>query len=542
MAAGQAAASTGATTATTTPQMFEIAPGRTTTSRINPETADVDRLAFAAGYGVRPGRARRAMMEDANIGRGDIRYERQTTPFGATRQEAIDNLLREYFIEQVQPTLNPDAFIQNNMHGGTIIGGTPTSQYGVTVNPLNNYAGSFMDSALGAAGSYANGGYTRNQEVVTTVDENGNIVLADPATVEEIRTGYDLLRPRVGIAATPQTGTIASAADVLGNMIIDSSGNLVAYDSPTKEEIQAVYQTFLPTTVVTPEDEQVTYLPETVITAQKTPLKTAPLFPLGDQVTYLPETVVTPESLPPKFSRKEGDRVTYLPETVVTPQDGYTINRDAGVESKLLTPKQQTLPENLKEEIIKYKMKNEEGVNKARAGMVTPPSPPTMLGTRRLQQGIQVPIDYNNPMDVSLMGTETMDANAFNNSMMAGNNIPNGGMMMAADGMMKEDMEVNKAIEQYRNEMYLRNGGAVVRSRDAYSPAIPMGFGVGPSNLSESLVNTATGIKAPVTREEKDVLDMVLGSTLQTQTVPSKYGRPINTLTIDSIRRMNQFI
>ena len=40
--AGQAATSTGATTATTTPQTYEIAPGRTTTSRINPETADIE--------------------------------------------------------------------------------------------------------------------------------------------------------------------------------------------------------------------------------------------------------------------------------------------------------------------------------------------------------------------------------------------------------------------------------------------------------------------------------------------------------------------
>jgi hypothetical protein len=426
--------------------MYEIAPGRTTTSQINPETADINRLLFAAGYGVRPGRARRAMMEDANIGRGDIRLERQTTPFGATRQEAIDNLLREYFIEQVQPTLNPDAFIQNNMHGGTIIGGTPTSQYGVTVNPLNNYAGSFMDAALGAAGSYADGGYTRNQDVV------------NPALGATIGA----------VTGMPQTGTMAAAADVLANMI-GRQGNL------------------------------------------------RPMTP-----------VITAE-----------EQVTYLPETVVTPQDGYTINRDAGVESKFLTPKQSdNLPGHLKEAIIESKMKNEGGVNKARAGMVTPPPPPTMLGTRRLQQGIQAPIEYDNPMDVSLMGTETMEANALNNSMMAGNNIPNGGMMMAADGMMKEDMKVNNAIEQYRNEMYLRNGGAVVRSRDAYSPAVPMGFGVGPSNLSESLVNTAT---APVTTEQQEVLDMVLGNTLQTQTNPSKYG-PIPTLTVDTVRRMNKFM
>jgi hypothetical protein len=86
--------------------------------------------------------------------------------------------------------------------------------------------------------------------------------------------------------------------------------------------------------------------------------------------------------------------------------------------------------------------------------------------------------------------------------------------------------------------MYLRNGGAVVRSRDAYSPAVPMGFGVGPSNLSESLVNTAT---APVTTEQQEVLDMVLGNTLQTQTNPSKYG-PIPTLTVDTVRRMNKFM
>ena len=81
------------------------------------------------------------MMGDANLRRSDFILE--GTGYGGKRQykdELIDNLLREYFVSRVQPTLNPDAFIQNNMHGGTIIGGTPTSQYGVTVNPLNNYA------------------------------------------------------------------------------------------------------------------------------------------------------------------------------------------------------------------------------------------------------------------------------------------------------------------------------------------------------------------------------------------------------------------
>jgi hypothetical protein len=237
-----------------------------------------------------------------------------------------------------------------------------------------------------------------------------------------------------------------------------------------------------------------------------------------------------------------GEQVTYLPETVVTPQDGYTINRDAGLENKLLTPKQQTLPDNLKEEIIKYKMKNEGGVNKAMAGMVMPPPPsPTRIGMRMAQEGIQTPIDYSSS-DASLMGDEQMMANAFNNSMMAGNNIPNGGMMMAADGMMKEDMEVNNAIEQYRNEMYLRNGGAVVRSRDAYSPAIPMGSGMGPSNLSQSLVNTAMG--PDLTQEQIDVLNMVVGEEPMvmpgnSEVVQGKFG-PIHSPTPEYLMRTNR--
>jgi hypothetical protein len=221
---------------------------------------------------------------------------------------------------------------------------------------------------------------------------------------------------------------------------------------------------------------------------------------------------------------------------------GYTVNRDAGLENKFLTPKQQTLPDNLKEEIIKYKMENEGGVNKAMAGMVIPPPPsPTRIGMRMAQEGIQTPIDYSSS-DASLMGDEQMMANAFNNSMMAGNNIPNGGMMMAADGMMKEDMEVNNAIEQYRNEMYLRNGGAVVRSRDAYSPAIPMGSGMGPSNLSQSLVNTAMG--PDLTQEQIDVLNMVVGEEPMvmpgnSEVVQGKFG-PIHSPTPEYLMRTNR--
>ena len=51
---GQTASTGQAASTATTPQMYEIAPGRTTTSRINPATADIETLAFAAGYGTNP--------------------------------------------------------------------------------------------------------------------------------------------------------------------------------------------------------------------------------------------------------------------------------------------------------------------------------------------------------------------------------------------------------------------------------------------------------------------------------------------------------
>jgi len=177
---------------------------------------------------------------------------------------------------------------------------------------------------------------------------------------------------------------------------------------------------------------------------------------------------------------KQNEHLNNQLKSVFRNQDGYTVNRDAGLENKLLTPKQQTLPDNLKEAIIESKMKNEGGVNKAMAGMVVPPDPRIM--TNRFIDGTDInrPIDYNT-MDASLLGQEQRMANAFNNA-----NIPNGGTVMAADGMRQEDMAVNNAIQQYRNEMYLKNGGMMTRGMDAFSPPVPMG----PSNLSQSLVNT----------------------------------------------------
>lgn len=492
MAAGQAAASTGATTSTTTPQMFEIAPGRTTTSRINPETADVDRLAFAAGYGVRPGRARREMMEDANIGRGDIRLERQTTPFGATRQEAIDNLLREYFIEQVQPTLNPDAFIQNNMHGGTIIGGTPTSQYGVTLNPLNNYAGSFMNSALGAAGSYANGGYTRNQDVpdTKTLGDDMSAVNAAKRLYYDMLAGEGAQSDQAGQALRMMFSPVSGLAEVIASAIYP----LLSEEQQKKDDAAKGRQ------------------------AQAT----------QDLEEY-------------KQSLKEQGKYKTPFETVkgffgLEQNGGYSRNMDSYTEYAAKTSN--PIPES----VFNARGKAMGNMNVARAGMVIPPPPsPTRIGMRMAQEGIQTPIDYSSS-DASLMGYEQMMANAFNNSMMAGNNIPNGGMMMAADGMMKEDMEVNNAIEQYRNEMYLRNGGAVVRSRDAYSPAIPMGSGMGPSNLSQSLVDTAMG--PDLTQEQIDVLNMVVGEEPMvmpgnSEVVQGKFG-PIHSPTPEYLMRTNR--
>ena len=463
-------ASTGQTASTaTTPQMYEIAPGRTTTSQINPETADINRLLFAAGYGVRPGRARRAMMEDANIGRGDIRLERQTTPFGATRQEAIDNLLREYFIEQVLPTLNPDAFIQNNMQGGTIVGGTPTSQYGVTVNPLNNYAGSFMDSALSAAGSYANGGYTRNQGAQTTIPSIGT------------------MQRRLDQAVS----AIASITDLYGD---------------TKDETVATINSF-----------SLDDLNKEINRPGLDPIVKSQLQILRDGLT------------------------TSQTNALITPQDGYTMNRD-GFDGQTYEEYAKTTPNPIPKDVFIAKGLAMGNESVAMEGMVIPPPPsPTRIGMRMAQEGIQTPIDYSSS-DASLMGDEQMMANAFNNSMMAGNNIPNGGMMMAADGMMKEDMGVNNAIQQYRNEMYLRNGGAVVRSRDAYSPAIPMGSGMGPSNLSQSLVDTAMG--PDLTQEQMDVLNMVVGEEPMvlpgnSEIVQGKFG-PIHSPTPEYLMRTNR--
>jgi hypothetical protein len=91
----------------------------------------------------------------------------------------------------------------------------------------------------------------------------------------------------------------------------------------------------------------------------------------------------------------QGTQTTYLPEIVVTPQDGYTMNRDAGEQDKYLTPKQKTLPGNLQEAIIKSKMKNEGGVNKAMAGMVIPPDPRIMPNRFIDGTDINRPIDYN---------------------------------------------------------------------------------------------------------------------------------------------------
>jgi hypothetical protein len=77
---------------------------------------------------------------------------------------------------------------------------------------------------------------------------------------------------------------------------------------------------------------------------------------------------------------------------------------------------------------------------------------------------------------------------------------------MAADGMRQEDMAVNNAIQQYRNEMYLKNGGMMTRGMDAFSPPVPMG----PSNLSQSLVNT--GDEMTGTSPNQQAIDLSLAS------------------------------
>ena len=68
------------------------------------------------------------------------------------------------------PTAPGQSMMTRRMDAGRMdagrMKGSPVPQYGVTVNKLKDFSGDFMDSAMAAtaAGFFANGGYTRNQD------------------------------------------------------------------------------------------------------------------------------------------------------------------------------------------------------------------------------------------------------------------------------------------------------------------------------------------------------------------------------------------
>jgi hypothetical protein len=104
----------------------------------------------------------------------------QNTPPVAEEQIPNGGTLegKREFIEQQRnqaddrgfPTAPGQSMMTRRMDAGRMdagrMKGSPVPQYGVTVNKLKDFSGDFMDSAMAAtaAGFFANGGYTRNQE------------------------------------------------------------------------------------------------------------------------------------------------------------------------------------------------------------------------------------------------------------------------------------------------------------------------------------------------------------------------------------------
>ena len=577
----------------TPPELYNTGLGRSISTQYNPLTASLRDVARASGFGVGP-QAERKLEKSLGMNKKFIREQQALDRFYGREErpewQIKEEYARDYFNRMYLDEMNPDAISNPTLNEGILeltnqarrermqsqqsggyMQGSPTPQYGVTVNKLHNFPGDFMDSAMMAAGTgvYANGGYTRNQDVFLQklanlfygspnedfdVKTKPNIKEFDLSDEESLREYNRQLKEFRAYESAMRASNemesgeffdnlgealyetyvesgnpmgnflyglgknIGDAAEYVGEGVLDFYDGLT--ENPRTDGLTWVERAELHKNESIPRSigrgigglfniHPLTQASRHYFGGEEGRADNAALLGKGGPYSmgmfdYREEPAdiggITTSAVPggtsygtgqfvPQVSGTpyrtgqfvpQGTQVTYLPEIVVTPQDGYTMNRDAGEKDKYLTPKQQTLPDNLKEAIIESKMKNEGGVNKAMAGMVVPPDPRIM--TNRFIDGTDInrPIDYNT-MDASLLGQEQRMANAFNNA-----NIPNGGTVMAADGMRQEDMAVNNAIQQYRNEMYLKNGGMMTRGMDAFSPPVPMG----PSNLSQSLVNT----------------------------------------------------